>query len=68
MSDDCDRGTNEPAPRPSKGSDLANDRRTNPFAAGVDRRRLLQASPGSIEFAVGDVEATYCMGAHRYCG
>ncbi|EMA69101.1 hypothetical protein C461_05702 [Halorubrum aidingense JCM 13560] len=44
MSDDCDCTTNEPAPRPSKGSDLANDRRTNPFAAGVDRRRLLQAS------------------------
>ncbi|VTT86371.1 hypothetical protein DM2_2409 [Halorubrum sp. DM2] len=43
MSDDCgcDCGSD---PRPSKGADLANDDRTNPFADGVDRRRLLQAS------------------------
>ncbi|WP_123620970.1 hypothetical protein [Halorubrum sp. CSM-61] len=31
-------------PRPAKGSDLANDDRRNPFAEGIDRRRLLQAS------------------------
>ena len=44
MSDDCECGTNDAAPRPSKGADLANDDRKNPFANGVDRRRLLQAS------------------------
>ena len=60
MSDDCGCGTNDatarPAdggttpsstgsePRPAKGSELANDDRRNPFADGIDRRRLLQAS------------------------
>ncbi len=44
MTDDCGRGTNDATPRPSKGGDLANADRTNPFANGVDRRRLLQAS------------------------
>ena len=49
MTDDCGCGTTGAAarssePRPSKGGDLANDDRTNPFADGVDRRRLLQTT------------------------
>ncbi|MFC7187218.1 twin-arginine translocation signal domain-containing protein [Halorubrum yunnanense] len=52
MTDDCGCGTNgaassasdDAAPRPAKGSELANDDRRNPFADGIDRRRLLQAS------------------------
>jgi len=53
MSDDCGCGTTDPAsgpsegdapPRPAKGSDLANDDRRNPFAEGIDRRRLLRTS------------------------
>lgn len=53
MSDDCGCGTTDSAsrqsekdagPRPAKGSDLANDDRRNPFAAGIDRRRLLRTS------------------------
>ena len=60
MSDDCGCGTNDATPsaagegtpgdssgatpRPAKGSELANDDRRNPFADGIDRRRLLQAS------------------------
>jgi YVTN family beta-propeller protein len=34
----------ESAPRPAKGSELANGNRRNPFADGIDRRRLLRAS------------------------
>ena len=51
MSDNCGRGSNDASdegpsrsPRPAKGDALANDARRNPFADGVDRRRLLQAS------------------------
>ncbi|OYR79399.1 hypothetical protein DJ72_14195, partial [Halorubrum distributum] len=51
MSDNCgcgssDSGDGETAasPRPAKGEELANNDRQNPFADGVDRRRLLQAS------------------------
>jgi len=36
----------EAEPRPSKGAALANGDRKNPFAGGVDRRRLLRASGG----------------------
>ena len=60
MTDDCGCGPSEAAPdsstgatardptdtapRPAKGSDLANRNRRNPFADGIDRRRLLRAS------------------------
>ena len=51
MSDNCGCGSNDASdegpsrsPRPAKGDALANDARRNPFADGVDRRRLLQAS------------------------
>lgn len=44
MNDDCGCETSEDGPRPSKGAELANPDRKNPFAEGVDRRRLLQAS------------------------
>jgi len=53
MSDDCGCGTTETGsrsseggadPRPAKGSELANDDRRNPFAEGIDRRRLLKSS------------------------
>ncbi|ACM56851.1 twin-arginine translocation signal domain-containing protein [Halorubrum lacusprofundi] len=53
MSDDCGCGTTDAdsrpsegavGPRPAKGSDLANDDRRNPFAEGIDRRRLLRTS------------------------
>ena len=51
MSDNCgcettgsaDAASGESS-RPRKGDELANDARQNPFADGVDRRRLLQAS------------------------
>ena len=51
MSDNCGCGSNNASdggpsrsPRPANGDALANDARRNPFADGVDRRRLLQAS------------------------
>ncbi|WP_418285119.1 YncE family protein [Halorubrum sp. DTA46] len=44
MSENCGCERRDTAARPSKGSDLANADRRNPFADGVDRRRLLQAS------------------------
>jgi len=60
MTDDCGCGPSEAAPdpstgatardsadstaRPARGSELANGDRRNPFADGIDRRRLLRAS------------------------
>lgn len=51
MSDNCGCGSGDAddagptrSPRPAKGEALANDDRQNPFADGVNRRRLLQAS------------------------
>jgi len=52
MSDDCGCGTTDADSRPSEGrwvrvprrGDLANDDRRNPFAEGIDRRRLLRTS------------------------
>ena len=44
MSDERGRGPDGTAPRPARGADAANDDRRNPFADGVDRRRLLRAS------------------------
>lgn len=96
MSDDCGCGTNDTAPRPSKGDELAHDDRKNPFANGVDRRRLLQtsgtvgeaptgaaagtvrpegdavasiqASLASLGITFGEMEASFCMDDHCYCG